>query len=208
MRRMVIMAALLTPLLVTVPGAARAADVGVSIRIGDRYSGSELTFTNQPRMVVIPRTSVYYIQDYDVDVYRVGRFYYAYDRGRWWRARHYRGPWIYIRARQVPRPIYAVPADYRRNWRGDYDQWRDRDYDENWQRDWGHGNRGRDMNRGQEMNRGRDVNRGQEMNRGRDMDRGPNQADNGKHKGQYKDKDKNKDKDKSKDKGHQDNRGY
>lgn len=180
MRRMVIMAALLTPLLVTVPIAAKAADVAVSIRIGDRYQGSEFHFTTRPRMVVIPRTRVYYIQDYDVDVYRFGRFYYAYDRGRWWRATSYRGPWYYIRGREVPRQIYVVPADYRRNWHGDYNQWRHRDYDENWEQYWGHGNRGQDMNRGR--------------------DRGENPADQGNQ------KDKGK---KGKDKGSKDqgNRG-
>ncbi|HYJ33253.1 MAG TPA: hypothetical protein VE326_08535 [Candidatus Binatia bacterium] len=177
------MAALLMPLLATgVPPAARAADVGISIRIGDRYQGSELRFTNRPRLVVIPRTNVYYVQNYDVDVYRYGRFYYAYDRGRWWRATSYRGPWYYIRGRAVPRQIFIIPADYRRNWRGDYGEWRERDYDQNWEQSWGHRERGRDVNRAQDENRGHDMGRGEEMNRGRETDRSANPGDQGNQK--------------------------
>ncbi|MGE5177928.1 MAG: hypothetical protein ACM3PF_02420 [Bacteroidota bacterium] len=215
MKRMMVIAALVAPLLVAgSPQATRAADVGISIRIGDRYQGSELHFTNQPRMVVIPRTRVYYIQDYDVDVYRYGRYYYAYDRGRWYRATSYRGPWFYIRGRSVPVQIYTIPSDYRRNWQGDYSQWRNRDYDENWQQYWGHGNRGRDMNRGREMNRARDVSRARDvnratdanhdmdMNRGQDMNRGANPADEGNQKDKGK---KGKDKGDSKGQG---NRGH
>lgn len=184
---MVIMAALLTPLLVAgVPRGARAADVGISIRIGDRYQGSELRFTNRPRLVVIPRTNVYYVQNYDVDVYRYGRYFYAYDRGRWWRATSYRGPWYYIRGRAVPRQIFIIPADYRRNWQGDYGEWRDRDYDQNWEQYWGHGGRGREVNRAQEVKRGPEMNRGQDMRghdmRGHDMNRGANPSDQGNQK--------------------------
>jgi hypothetical protein len=130
------LAALLTPLLLSgAPNTAQAADVGLSIRIGDRYRGDRLYFRQRPQMVVVPGTRVYYVDDPNTNVYRYGRFYYANEGGRWYRSRDYRGPWIYVRARSVPRAIYAVPADYRRGWRGDYNYWRDRDYDRDWDRD-------------------------------------------------------------------------
>ena len=64
MRRLLIIAAVLTPLLATVaPAPAKAQDVGFSIRIGDRYRGSSLYFRNSPRMYVVPGTRVYYVRD-------------------------------------------------------------------------------------------------------------------------------------------------
>jgi hypothetical protein len=144
-----ILAAFLTPLLASAfPSQANAANVDLSIRIGDRYQGDRLAFRERPRMVVVPNTRVYYVQDSsDRDVYQYGRFYYANEGGRWYRARNYRGPWIYVRARSVPRQIYAVPADYRRGgWRGDYNYWQNRDYD----RDWNSGDR---PNRGDRTDR-------------------------------------------------------
>lgn len=150
-------AALLTPLLAagySVP--AKAADVGFSLRIGDRYRGDRLVFRERPRMMVVPGTRVYYIDDPDRDVYRYGGFYYAFDGGRWFRANHYRGPWVYVRGRQVPRAIYMVPADYRHNWHGDYRYWRNRDYDRNWDRyrDTGERHRYRDRDRDYDRDRG------------------------------------------------------
>lgn len=141
MRRLMMIAALLTPLLVAGYQPAKAADVGLSIRIGDRYRGDRIYFRERPRMVVVPGTRVYYVRDADVDVYRYGRFYYAFDDGRWYRSASYRGPWVYVRGRAVPRQIYMVPTDYRRNWRGDYRYWRHHDDDREW------GRRGRDWDR-------------------------------------------------------------
>src|SRR5512138_1136132 len=102
MKRLLMLAALLTPLLVTgYPTPAKAADVGISLRIGDRYRGNNLYFDSRPQMVVVPGTRVYYVEDSDYDVYRYGGWYYAFDDGRWFRANSYRGPWIYVRGRQV-----------------------------------------------------------------------------------------------------------
>jgi hypothetical protein len=155
-----IVAAFLAPLLVTAfPNPVKAADIGLSVRIGDRYRGDRLAFTTQPRMQVVPNTHVYYIQDSDRDVYQYGRTYYANDGGRWYRAQNYRGPWIYVRSRNVPRQIYAVPAGYRRGWQGDYGYWRHRDYDRNWdqrgQRQNGQNGQGQnDQGRQENQNRG------------------------------------------------------
>lgn len=132
-----IIAVVLTPLLVTgFPSPVKAADIGVSIRIGDRYRGDYLRFQRRPQMVVVPGTQVYYIQDSDYsdyDVYRYGGYYFAFSDGRWFRASSYRGPWIYVRGRSVPRQIYMVPTDYRRHWHGDRNYWRRHDVDRGWQ---------------------------------------------------------------------------
>jgi len=143
---MMLVAALLTLFAVGDWRPAQAADAGVSIRVGDRYRGTSLRFESRPTMTVIPRSRVYYMRDDQRDVYRYGRYYYGYDEGRWYRASSYRGPWVNVRGRTVPRQIYSVPSDYRRNWQGDYNYWRTRDYDDSWEQYRGNGaNRGGTM---------------------------------------------------------------
>lgn len=146
MKRLILLAAILTTLTAGGWRPAQAADAGISIRIGDKYQGTRLQFTTRPQMTVVPRSRVYYMRDSDGDVYRYGRYYYGYDQGRWYRASTYRGPWIYVRGRTVPREIYSVPSDYRRSWQGDYNYWRTRDYDDRWEQYQGNGaNRDHDM---------------------------------------------------------------
>ncbi|HMI32358.1 MAG TPA: hypothetical protein VK527_11530 [Candidatus Limnocylindrales bacterium] len=96
---------------------ADAADVSINLRVGDPYRGPSLVFRSEPRVVVVPGTRVYYVQDYDYDVYRYGSYwYYNYDGG-WYRARRYSGPYAYIGVQSVPRSVAYVPVKYRRHWR-------------------------------------------------------------------------------------------
>jgi hypothetical protein len=100
-----------------VTSAFARTDVSVSLSFGDRYRGPDLYWHDEPRIVLVPGTRVYYVRDYDYDVYRYGRFwYYNYDGG-WYRSRSYRGPWIYVGYQSVPRQISYVPPRYRRHWR-------------------------------------------------------------------------------------------
>jgi hypothetical protein len=66
----------------------------------------------------VPDTRVYYVRDYDYDVYRYGSYWYFIDDGRWFRARSYRGPFVYVHETSVPRAIVQVPVRYRRHWGG------------------------------------------------------------------------------------------
>ena len=145
MRRTAMALALLALVSVT-PRISRAADVNVGIRVGDRYHGDNLRFRSRPSMTEVPGSRVYYAADSRGNVYRYGSYYYGYDSGRWYRASSYRGPWIHVRGRIVPRSIYTVPADYRGSWRSDYNYWRTRDYDPDWEQYQGNGtDRNRDM---------------------------------------------------------------
>jgi hypothetical protein len=105
-------------LALTAPASkADAADVSINLRVGDPYRGPSLVFQSEPRVVVVPGTRVYYVQDYDYDVYRYGSYwYYNYDGG-WYRARRYGGPYAYIGVQSVPRSVAYVPVKYRRHWR-------------------------------------------------------------------------------------------
>ena len=116
-RTLMIAAALASLALVTAPSASQAASVGFSVRIGDPYRGASLHFRSEPDYVVIPGTQVYYVDDYyDSDLYRYGGWYYLVDDGYWYRARSYRGPFIRIDYRSVPRQFVYVPTNYRRHW--------------------------------------------------------------------------------------------
>ena len=126
--------------------AQAATDIRVSI--GDRYQGATLNFRSQPRVVVIPDTRVYYVQNYDYDLYRCDGSWYYVDDGYWYRAPSWRGPFVQVRVSSVPRTLIMVPMRYRHNWRGvSYDNtsyYRSRDqfhHGRGWDNH-GHGNRG------------------------------------------------------------------
>lgn len=116
-RTLMIAAALASLAFVSAPSSSQAASVGISVRIGDPYRGAALHFRSEPDYVVVPGTQVYYVDDYyDRDLYRYGSWYYMVDDGYWYRARSYRGPFIRIDFRSVPRQFAYVPTNYRRHW--------------------------------------------------------------------------------------------
>jgi len=92
-------------------------DVSVDLHIGQPYHGPRLVFEDEPDVVIVPGTRVYYVRDYDYDLYRYGSYwYYNYDGG-WYRARRYNGPFTYVGFRAVPRAVTVVPVRYRRHCR-------------------------------------------------------------------------------------------
>ena len=96
---------------------ARAADVSINLRIGDPYRGPRLIFEDEPDVVVVPGSRVYYVRDRDYDLYRYGSYwYYNYDGG-WYRSRRYNGPFTYVGYRAVPRSVAYIPVRYRKHWR-------------------------------------------------------------------------------------------
>lgn len=92
--------------------------VDFRISVGDRYRGATIEYRSEPRVVLVPRTKVYYVRDQDYDVYRYGRYWYFIEEGRWYRARSWRGPFLHVRTATVPRSVRHVPVKYRRNWLG------------------------------------------------------------------------------------------
>ena len=98
---------------------------GFMLRIGDRYRGPNLGFYEMPNLIRVPGRGVYYVQDSDYDVYRYGNYWYMNYNGDWYRSSSYRGPWVFVGYRSVPRDIYTVPTRYRHRW-SDY---RDQHYD-------------------------------------------------------------------------------
>jgi len=98
--------------------AQAATSVGVSIQVGDAYRGASIDFRSEPEVVVVPATKVYYVREYDSDLYRYGKYWYFVEGGYWYRARSWRGPFVHVHGNSVPRSVRTVPVNYRRNWNG------------------------------------------------------------------------------------------
>jgi hypothetical protein len=98
--------------------ASARTDVSINLRLGDPYRGPQMVFQSEPDVVVVPGTRVYYVRDYDYDIYRYGSYwYYNYDGG-WYRSSRYNGHFTYVGPRAVPRSVAYVPVRYRRHWGG------------------------------------------------------------------------------------------
>jgi len=137
-RTLMIAAAVASLAFATAPSPANAADIGFSLRIGDRYRGSAIHFRSEPDYVVIPGTQIYYVDDlYGRDLYRYGGWWYLVDDGYWYRARSYQGPFYRVDYRRVPRTFAYVPYRYRRDWgsTNTYFRYRTRYSDDRYYRD-------------------------------------------------------------------------
>ncbi|HEX5030296.1 MAG TPA: hypothetical protein VFX78_02420 [Candidatus Eisenbacteria bacterium] len=99
------------------PKASAATSFSFSLRIGDPYIGPRLAFYEQPDVVLIPGTRVYYVDDYDYDLYRYGNYWYYCWNGGWYRSVDYDGPFYFIGYQSVPYSIRYIPVRYRHHWR-------------------------------------------------------------------------------------------
>jgi hypothetical protein len=90
--------------------------VGISVSIGDAPPPPVVVVREEPRLVVVPGSTVYVVSDRRIgyDVFRYGVFWYVYNDGYWYRARSHRGPYRAIGVKYVPRAIMTVPA---RHWK-------------------------------------------------------------------------------------------
>ena len=102
--------------LAAVAPAHAGTSVDIQLHVGDRYPGGNIVFYREPEFVVVPSTRVYYVRDYDYDIYRYKSYWYYCDGVNWYRASSYRGPFLFIHYSTVPRPVYTIPARYRRHW--------------------------------------------------------------------------------------------
>lgn len=95
-------------------GAQAGVSADINLHVGDRRA-PVVVFDREPDVVLVPRTRVYYVSGLDYDLFRYGRHWYINDGGYWFRARHYRGPFVAVAYERVPRTIFSVPARYHRH---------------------------------------------------------------------------------------------
>ena len=104
-------AAMLAALTLTAPPRASAQDIHV------RMSASgmpEFMFGGEPRLTLVPNTTVYYVSDFDdADIYRVSGTWYGLYHGTWYRSDNSAGPWSRIEYTSIPRDVVYLPAGYR-----------------------------------------------------------------------------------------------
>ncbi len=160
-------------LLLAFPGISLArVDISVTL--------PPLVFPAPPPVVVIPDTYVYFSPDVQVDIFFYQGYWYRPYEGRWFRATHYNGPWVFIAPRRVPYAVIHVPRDfrshqYRRIPYGELNRnWRTWERDKYWERHgWGRRDFEREKQRGVAppfREREHDFDRGRERER-HDFDR-------------------------------------
>ena len=143
---------LATLLFIALPFAASAAHgtyLGFQITIGNAPPPPRVVYETEPRMAHVRDSRVWALdEDPGYDMFSYGSYYYINDSGYWYRSRDYRGPYIVIDARMVPRALHDVPPEHwhhrpyyaapeRRQQGRDYRNHRD------WDRDGNHRGRGR-----------------------------------------------------------------
>lgn len=89
--------------------------LNVDLHIGDAPPPPRFVFEDEPQVILVPSTRVYYVQEREFDLYRYGRYWYINRDGWWYRASTYRGPFGYIAYDRVPVSILRVPAKYHRH---------------------------------------------------------------------------------------------
>lgn len=99
---------LLPLLLLAVMTGSAAAGVNLSVNIGP-----PVVVVEPPAVAVVPGTGVYFVPQFDVDIFFYSGYWWSPRGDRWYRAREYNGPWRIVSRSAVPRPVYRVPGDYR-----------------------------------------------------------------------------------------------
>lgn len=127
-------------LIVAAPAKPGGAAVSINVQIG---APPPVTFPAPPEVVVIPGTYIYYAPGISFDLFFYRGYWWRPWHGRWYRSQYYRGPWVYMAPRWVPRPIIGLSPGWhsrppmlrrvpywqlRRNWR----RW---ERDRYWERD-------------------------------------------------------------------------
>lgn len=133
------------------PSTAHAQSVSIGVQTNNVQLGINLGPTPPPLVVVpgpvvaAPGPPVYYAPNLPYNYFVYQNVYYLYHDARWFRARHYDGPWVAVAIGQVPGPVLAVPVDHYRNRPGHWAQhgpppWaHEREREHQWEQAHGHG---------------------------------------------------------------------
>src|SRR3990170_2485969 len=97
--------------LLVLTGLSGRSDARVEVGVGINIP--VYTFPAPPPLVVIPGTYAYFVPDIDVDILFYRGYWYRPYEGRWYRARLYNGPWVFVAPRRIPRVLTELPPHYR-----------------------------------------------------------------------------------------------
>ena len=92
--------------------------VSIGVQLGNAPPPPVVVYRQSPDWVYVPGPQVYVVNDDRVgyDYFRYGGMFYIYNDGWWYRSGSYRGPFIAVETRYVPRPIFAL-NDRQYHWR-------------------------------------------------------------------------------------------
>lgn len=99
---------LLLALVALLPAIARAS---TTVMVGNAPAAPVVAFRAEPRMVIVPGTTVYVVHNYedlDYDYFEYGAWYYIYSHDHWYKAPGYRGPFVVVHEMDVPRVFYGL----------------------------------------------------------------------------------------------------
>jgi hypothetical protein len=115
MRQQLIWALTAVALAFGVPAAA-ASSVDVDVRASGGPATVRVSYRTAPALAYVPEHRVYVVDDRrcDDDMFRYRDTWWLMRDGRWYRARHWRGPFSYVHAHRVPDAIWRVPE---RRWK-------------------------------------------------------------------------------------------
>lgn len=130
MRRLAIMLLIVCSGCAPIVGADGVTRVGVSMDFRSAPPPPRIVYGYEPELYEVPGTSVYVTTDSDYDLCRYGGSWFLSYQGYWYRAQDYRGPFVAIDVRRVPRDVQWTHGHgdwHRGRGRGHDDSWHDRD---------------------------------------------------------------------------------
>jgi len=107
----------------TVLTGSHSASAQTSLNATITSGHTTIHFDNQPDVVIVPGSRVYYYEAPTYDVYRYGNTWWVDRGGVWYRATSYRGPFVRSSFSVVPRQIVVIPAEYHRHDNGLHRGW-------------------------------------------------------------------------------------
>jgi len=99
---------LLLALVALLPAIARAT---TTVMAGNAPPPPAVLFRAEPRMVIVPGTTVYVVHNYEdleYDYFEYGAWYYIYSHDHWYKAPGYRGPFVVVHEMDVPKVFYGL----------------------------------------------------------------------------------------------------
>jgi hypothetical protein len=99
-------------MLVVAGAVLSALPAGAQVSVNVNLGPPPVVFAAPPRVVVIPKTPVYYAPDTSYNVFFYEGRYYSFHNGGWFLATSHAGPWALVPVAHVPGPVLAVPVKY------------------------------------------------------------------------------------------------
>jgi hypothetical protein len=128
----------------------------VSENVTVRASLPVVVLVDDPELVIIPGTYVYYVSNIDHDLFFYGGYWWRPWQNTWYRAEVHSGPWIVIEQRYVPEPVWRLPPRWhemrddtpRVKWSEAKNHWQEWERDKYWEK---HSWKNEDANKGKKQ---------------------------------------------------------